>query len=280
MRIPGVAAVLLVDRDPVAASRPRGRRRRARRRGSSSSRGRSTTTSVSSTRRSRPGRQAYDREARSRLPLQHRAGLPPEAATRRSAIFFYKGYLRNSPKAHNRVEVEQKIAALQKQLDDQAGATPPATAPPTAPRRRSTTTPPPRRRPRRRRHHDRRLRHGRPVATTPRPGHAARRRAGGIGPAAAALQRRCDAAAPRRCPVLAPEAARRVAPHRRRGRARYRRLVVGRAGDGRSVVRVHARRAATRSATPSARFRFRLGGSVRLHLPQRAGVEGARSSRS
>ena len=32
------------------------------------------------------------------------------------AIFFYKGYLRNSPKAHNRAEVEQKIAELQKQL--------------------------------------------------------------------------------------------------------------------------------------------------------------------
>ena len=54
------------------------------------------------------------------------------------AIFFYKGYLRNSPKAHNRVEVEQKIAALQKQAD-QAG-TPPAagaTVPPA-----TTTTPP------------------------------------------------------------------------------------------------------------------------------------------
>ena len=42
------------------------------------------------------------------------------------AIFFYKGYLRNSPKAHNRAEVEQKIAALQKQ------ARPAATPPPTA----------------------------------------------------------------------------------------------------------------------------------------------------
>ena len=38
------------------------------------------------------------------------------------AIFFYKGYLRNSPKAHNRVEVEQKIAALQKQLSVQEPA--------------------------------------------------------------------------------------------------------------------------------------------------------------
>jgi hypothetical protein len=47
------------------------------------------------------------------------------------AIFFYKGYLRNSPKAHNRVEVEKRIAELQKQLD--AGTPPPA----------NTTTPPP-----------------------------------------------------------------------------------------------------------------------------------------
>jgi hypothetical protein len=51
------------------------------------------------------------------------------------AIFFYKGYLRNSPKAQNRVEVEQKIAALQKQAD-QAAATPATGTPPPA-----TTTP-------------------------------------------------------------------------------------------------------------------------------------------
>src|SRR4029079_863323 len=37
------------------------------------------------------------------------------------AIFFYKGSLRNPPTAHSRAEVEQKIAALQKQLD--AGGT-------------------------------------------------------------------------------------------------------------------------------------------------------------
>jgi hypothetical protein len=56
------------------------------------------------------------------------------------AIFFYKGYLRNSPKAHNRAEVEQKIAALQKQLDAAAAANPPpsGTNPPP-----SGTTPPP-----------------------------------------------------------------------------------------------------------------------------------------
>ncbi|HZL16414.1 MAG TPA: hypothetical protein VFG23_01585 [Polyangia bacterium] len=43
------------------------------------------------------------------------------------AIFFYRRYLSNSPKAHNRDEVEQKIDALQKQLSaqDQAKQIPP-----------------------------------------------------------------------------------------------------------------------------------------------------------
>jgi hypothetical protein len=51
------------------------------------------------------------------------------------AIFFYKGYLRNSPKAPNRADVEQRIAALQKQLNDQERSrqTPPAPAPPGPP---------------------------------------------------------------------------------------------------------------------------------------------------
>ena len=53
------------------------------------------------------------------------------------AIFFYKGYLRNSPKAHNRAEVEKKIAELQKQLDS---GTPPANTTPPPP---NTGTPPP-----------------------------------------------------------------------------------------------------------------------------------------
>src|SRR6185436_13409423 len=55
------------------------------------------------------------------------------------AIFFYKGYLRNSPKAHNRVEVEKKIAELQKQID--SGAPPANTT--TPPPNTGTTTPPP-----------------------------------------------------------------------------------------------------------------------------------------
>ena len=66
------------------------------------------------------------------------------------AIFFYKRYLSNSPKARNRAEVEQKIEALQKQLSVQeqakglpppgpfgpdnpgASGTPPGTEPPSA----------------------------------------------------------------------------------------------------------------------------------------------------
>jgi Tetratricopeptide repeat len=50
------------------------------------------------------------------------------------AIFFYKGYLRNSPKAANRAEIEAKIAALQKEASEPkpapAPATPPSVAPP------------------------------------------------------------------------------------------------------------------------------------------------------
>jgi len=54
------------------------------------------------------------------------------------AIFFYKGFLRYSPKAPNRADVEQKIAALQKQINEGKPTTPPTTSPPT-----QTTTPPP-----------------------------------------------------------------------------------------------------------------------------------------
>jgi hypothetical protein len=63
------------------------------------------------------------------------------------AIFFYKGYLRNSPKAHNRAEVDQKIAQLQKQLDSGGGGTtttpPPPNTTTTPPPPNTTTTPPP-----------------------------------------------------------------------------------------------------------------------------------------
>jgi len=47
------------------------------------------------------------------------------------ALFFYKGYLRNSPKAHNRADVEQKIQALQKQIGEGQGQGPHPTSPPT-----------------------------------------------------------------------------------------------------------------------------------------------------
>jgi hypothetical protein len=60
------------------------------------------------------------------------------------AIFFYKGYLRNSPRAHNRAEVEQKIAALQKQIDEGKPAEPkPAEPKPVRPPAPPATTPPP-----------------------------------------------------------------------------------------------------------------------------------------
>src|SRR5260370_1059621 len=63
------------------------------------------------------------------------------------AIFFYRGFLRNSPKAPNRADIEQKIAALQKQIADQelaksqagaSGAAPAGNAPPPV-----TAAPPP-----------------------------------------------------------------------------------------------------------------------------------------
>jgi hypothetical protein len=57
----------------------------------------------------------------------------------KQAIFFYKSYLRNSPKAANRVDVEQRIAALQRQIDTGVKAPPTAGPPPPA----VTTTPPP-----------------------------------------------------------------------------------------------------------------------------------------
>jgi hypothetical protein len=53
------------------------------------------------------------------------------------AIFFYRGYLRNSPKAANRADVEAKIATLQKGVEEHPAGTPPATTPP------ATTAPPP-----------------------------------------------------------------------------------------------------------------------------------------
>jgi hypothetical protein len=50
------------------------------------------------------------------------------------AIFFYRGYLRNSPKAANKADVEAKIAQLQKALEGKPGATPaPGQPPPVAP---------------------------------------------------------------------------------------------------------------------------------------------------
>jgi hypothetical protein len=64
------------------------------------------------------------------------------------AIFFYRGYLRNSPKAPNRAEVEAKIATLQKDVTEPkpAPAAPPVTppAPPPTPVAPPPVTPAPR----------------------------------------------------------------------------------------------------------------------------------------
>jgi hypothetical protein len=60
------------------------------------------------------------------------------------AIFFYRGFLRNSPKAPNRVEIEAKISALQKQLTEQEHAKAPAAAtPPPAFTAPPASSPPP-----------------------------------------------------------------------------------------------------------------------------------------
>jgi hypothetical protein len=54
------------------------------------------------------------------------------------AIFFYRGYLRNLPKAPNRAEVEQKIAAIQQKL----AAEPDRARPPEAPKAEPSSAPP------------------------------------------------------------------------------------------------------------------------------------------
>jgi hypothetical protein len=56
------------------------------------------------------------------------------------AIFFYRGYLRNSPNAKNRAEIEAKIAALQKEASE---AKPPTPAPSTPPPVTTAAPPPP-----------------------------------------------------------------------------------------------------------------------------------------
>ena len=56
------------------------------------------------------------------------------------AIFFYRGYLRNSPKAPNRADIEAKIAALQKETSEPKPAAATASPPPPTP---PPATPPP-----------------------------------------------------------------------------------------------------------------------------------------
>lgn len=64
------------------------------------------------------------------IAQSHRLNNQPE-----DAIRFYKNYLRRSPDASNRGEVEKKMEDLQKELDDKAkGANKPNTPPPVEPR--------------------------------------------------------------------------------------------------------------------------------------------------
>jgi hypothetical protein len=58
----------------------------------------------------------------------------------KQAIFFYKSYLRNSPKATNKAEVQQRIDVLQKQLDASGKSPPPGAPTPLTPP--VATTPP------------------------------------------------------------------------------------------------------------------------------------------
>ena len=159
------------------------------------------------------------------------------------AIFFYKGYLRNSPKAHNRAEVEQKIAALQKQAGDTGTQTTPP--PPGNNRRRPAT--------RRRRPTttaaaaqldgdgdvtDRADRHGGATAAAGVHGRAAHD--GRRGHAAADVHEH--------------------APLRRDGGHRSGLLAVGRQRHARSRRSCSTGWPATPSETATSRFRFRLGG--------------------
>lgn len=71
------------------------------------------------------------------IAQSHRLNNQPEDALR-----FYKNYLRRSPDAANRGEVEKKMADLQKEIDDKARGQnkPPAPVEPVTP---TVTTPPP-----------------------------------------------------------------------------------------------------------------------------------------
>ncbi len=177
------------------------------------------------------------------------------------AMFFYKGYLRNSPKAHNRADVEQKIQALQKQVgragagaapdvaadaDLDAGhrqhaaadSAPAAAAPPPA------ATPAPVRRRRRRRRQQRLRRPPRPAPSDT--------------PASDTMS-----GPPTLATAPTPQRARRDAPHRHR-RSAWASTAGRRACRARPTRRWRwSCRVATRSATTRPRsFTFALGGSL------------------
>ena len=182
------------------------------------------------------------------------------------AIFFYKRYLSNAPKAHNRAEVEQKIDALQKQISVQEqakGLPPPGPFGPdnpganghpgaTAAAAAGDTTA--------------------PAATAP-PAVTVT----GTGTAAAARQR--DASRRGGGERRGPDRGAAAAPDRPARRAGVRHLVVGAAGERQAVVRLHAgrrlhlRRARRAGALPPGR-------AVRLHVPQRELGRRTTSSRS
>ena len=169
------------------------------------------------------------------------------------AIFFYKGYLRNSPKAHNRAEVDQKIAALQKQLD--AGAPPPGNGT-TAARQRDAaarTTP-----------------HRRRTDTSTADGDEPDRAAAGAhrdraAAAAARLRGRADDGG--RADRAAGDGRERRA-HRLHGRHRSGVLVVGRERNRQAVVRADCWAAATTSARRCRALPLPDGRPVRLHVPR------------
>ena len=140
------------------------------------------------------------------------------------AIFFYKRYLSNSPKARNRAEVEQKIEALQKQLSVQEqakGLPPPGPFGPDNPGA-----------------------NGAPPATEPPPAAANPEvvvtdgsAAGGSTPAQGTTSPSgiVETGRARRRPAA-------TAPDRSARRHRVRHLVVGAAGERPAVVRLHAGR--------------------------------------
>ena len=194
--------------------------------------------------------QGYRPETRSGVPLQHRPGLP--AAGDREGDLLLQGLPAELAQGGQpRTRSSRRSRRCRSRWANRA---PPAAA----------------------RQHD----------TAPPPANDARRRLRRVDHGAAARGRRDDAgAAAGRDDAAAAASAiprRPPSPRRRRRRRSANRAVdaisaalgpafwaSGVSGTAEAVVRVHARLAATRSASRQRGCRFRLGGAVRLHLPQR-----------